>query len=154
MVVIEIGYYDENTLGSLHLYENNENGEIEIKDVKGNISIQNMGVDDIMYTNDLKIRVQIAHYNLEEAIKDYVNLKEWIGTYNYIAENDILYWYDCAKEDEYDITLLNLCEKYEIEMDYHELEQDDNQEAIYKMEEMLKDILEPLIFGHRLEASE
>ena len=73
--------------------------------------------------------------------EDYLDLVIYKGIYEYIAENDIMYWYDCAKDDDYDIYLLNKCEKYDIEIDYHEFEADDKQEIIYKMEKLLTEKL-------------
>lgn len=81
-----------------------------------------------------------------ETLKDYIRLKSNQAIYEYIAENDIDYWYDRAKDDEYDQFLISLCEKYGIELDYAELEKDEIQEEIYEMEDLLTSKLERILF--------
>lgn len=148
MATIEIETNNGNTIGAFQLYENNENGEVEIQQSIGAISIADIDTDDIFYTNDKKIRVQIYPKpkvsGWHNAFDDYMELNSKIYTYNYIAEKDMDYWYDLAKDDEYDRYLINLCEKYEIELDYRSLEQDSIHEEIYQMEQLLNDI-----FKHR-----
>ena len=82
-----------------------------------------------------------------EILNDYIQLKNNQAIYEYIAENDIDYWYFRAKDDEYDIFLINLCEKYDIELDYRWFDQDNIQETIYQMEDKLYDKLEKILFG-------
>lgn len=81
-----------------------------------------------------------------EILKDYIRLKSNQAIYEYIAENDIDYWYDRAKDDEYDQFLISLCEKYGIELDYAELEKDEIQEEIYEMEDLLTSKLKRILF--------
>lgn len=81
-----------------------------------------------------------------ETLKDYIRLKSNQAIYEYIAENDIDYWYDRAKDDEYDQFLISLCEKYGIELDYAELEKDEIQEEIYEMEDLLTSKLKRILF--------
>ena len=144
MAIIEIETNTGNTIGAFQLYENNEDGEVEIQQSTGEISIADKDTDDIFDTNDKKIRIQICPEKEKsawhDAFKDYMELNSQIYTYNYIAERDITYWYDLAKDDEYDRYLINLCEKYEIELDYRSLEQDSIHEEIYQMEQLLNDI--------------
>lgn len=97
-------------------------------------------------------------YDKNEAIYDYIHLRENIAKYEYIAYNDFkfldgydneikpLYWYNLAKDDEYDQWLVALCEHYDIELDYHDLEQDEIREEIYKMEEALLEKLKGILF--------
>lgn len=143
MAIVEIETNNGNTIGAIQLYENNENGEVEIQQSTGDISIADIDSDDIFNTNDRKIRVQICPKpkvsGWNDAFKDYIELNSRIYAYNYIAERDITYWYDLAKDDEYDQYLINLCEKYEIELDYRSLEQDSIHEEIYRMEQLLND---------------
>ena len=143
MATIEIETNTGNTIGAFQLYENNENGEVEIQQSTGRISIADIDTDDIFDTNDKKIRVQIypkpTVSGWHNAFDDYMELNSKIYTYNYIAEKDMDYWYDLAKDDEYDRYLINLCEKYEIELDYRSLEQDSIHEEIYQMEQLLND---------------
>lgn len=81
-----------------------------------------------------------------ETLNDYIRLKSNQAIYEYIAENDIDYWYDRAKDDEYDQFLISLCEKYGIELDYAELEKDEIQEEIYEMEDLLTSKLKRILF--------
>lgn len=81
-----------------------------------------------------------------ETLNDYIRLKSNQAIYEYIAENDLDYWYDRAKDDEYDRFLISLCEKYGIELDYAELEKDEIQEEIYEMEDLLTSKLKRILF--------
>ena len=72
-----------------------------------------------------------------EALDDYVLLKSNQAIYEYLAEKNIGYWYRFAKDDDYDGFLIELCEKYDIALDYAELEKDEIQGEIYEMENLL-----------------
>lgn len=144
MAIIEIKTSKGSTIGVFQLYENNENGEVEIQQVKGDISIEDIDTDDLFLTNDKKVGIRICPETEKtawhNAFKDFMELNSQIQTYNYIAEKDICYWYDLAEDDEYDRYLINLCEKYDIELDYRSLEQDSIHEEIYQMEQLLNDV--------------
>ena len=47
---------------------------------------------------------------MNKALKTYKELIERKAIYNYIAEADISYWWDYAKEEDYDIWLADKCE--------------------------------------------
>ena len=99
----------------------------------------------------------LTAYDKKEALYDYIHLRENIAKYEYIAYNDFkylnddsdiepLYWYNLAKNDEYDQWLIALCERWDIELDYHKLEEDNITEEIYWMEETLLNKLNHIIF--------
>lgn len=113
-------------------------------------------VNDSVCTNSSDCAFFLA-YNKEEALYDYIHLRENIAKYEYIAYNDFkylnddndiepLYWYNLAKNDEYDQWLVALCERWDIELDYHKLEEDNIAEEIYWMEENLLNKLNSIIF--------
>lgn len=99
-----------------------------------------------------------TEYDREEALYDYIHLRENVAKYEYIAYNDFkfldgydneikpLYWYNLAKDDGYDQWLITLCERWDIELDYHKLEQDNIREEIYWMEETLLEKLNRIVF--------
>jgi len=112
-------------------------------------------VNDNVCTNPSDCAFFLA-YDKEEALYDYIHLRENIAKYEYIAYNDFkylndgdiepLYWYNLAKNDEYDQWLIALCERWDIELDYHKLEEDNIAEEIYWMEETLLNKLNRIIF--------
>ena len=72
--------------------------------------------------------------NKEEILKDYTEINEQMAIYEYIAMNTDEYWYDCAKNDEYDKFLINLADKYDIQLNFEDY---DKTETIYETEEKL-----------------
>jgi len=72
--------------------------------------------------------------NKKEILKDYVKLNEQMAIYEYIADNTDEYWYDCAKNDEYDKFLLKLADEYDIQLNFEDFE---DTEEIYETEEKL-----------------
>lgn len=81
-----------------------------------------------------------------EVFYDYVNLKSKMATYEYIAESNLAYWYDCARYDDYDEYLLSLADIYDIEINYHDWEQDSIHEEIYQIEKILCDKMKSILF--------
>lgn len=91
----------------------------------------------------------------EEALYDYIHLREKIAIYEYIAFNDfkyldgeetkILYWYKLAKEDEYDKYLLKLCKIYGIEVNENDLMGEDYPNVIYDIEELLLEKIKEIL---------
>ena len=66
-----------------------------------------------------------------------------MAIYEYIADNTDEYWYDCAKNDEYDKFLLKLADKYDIQLNFEDFE---DTEEIYETEEkILNKLLKLLI---------
>lgn len=57
-MILEIEDYYGNTKGAIRLTENNEDGEIEIKNIKGEYNIADIDFDDIFDTNEYKVRIQ------------------------------------------------------------------------------------------------
>ena len=82
-----------------------------------------------------------------EIFKDYVDLECHRAIYEYIAEADFKSWYECAKDDGYDGYLLALADKYGIEEDYHDWEQDDIRDEIYRLEDILWKKLKNMALG-------
>lgn len=81
--------------------------------------------------------------NKEEILKDYVKLNEQMAIYEYIAMNTDEYWYDCAKNDEYDKFLLKLADEYDIQLNFEDFE---DTEEIYETEgKLLNKLLKLLI---------
>ena len=81
-----------------------------------------------------------------EALKTYKELIERKAIYNYIAEADISYWWDYAKEEDYDTWLADKCEDYGIEVDYMELEEHPPfNNYIYELEKKLEKKLEDIL---------
>ena len=91
----------------------------------------------------------------EEALYDYIHLREKIAIYEYIAFNDfkyldgnqskILYWYKLAKEDEYDKYLMELCETYDVEVCKEDLMGEDYPDVIYDIEELLLEKIKKIL---------
>lgn len=90
----------------------------------------------------------------EEALYDYIHLREKIAIYEYIAYNDfkysddeskILYWYNLAKEDEYDKYLIELCKTYDIEVNEKDLMGEDYPNVIYDIERMLMEKIRSIL---------
>ncbi len=59
MVVIEIEDNKGNTIGGIRIFENDENGDINIVNTMGDISIADIDFDTLFESNDKKIRVQL-----------------------------------------------------------------------------------------------
>ena len=87
---------------------------------------------------------------MEKALKTYKTLVECMALYNFIAEQDILYWWNVAKDDDYDSWLTANCEEYGIEPDYRAIEGECTEE-IYYLERELKAKLETVLIGKPLE---
>ena len=91
----------------------------------------------------------------EEALYDYIHLREKIAIYEYIAFNDFkylreeetkpLYWYNLAKEDEYEKYLIKLCEIYGIEVNEDDLIGEDYPNIIYDIEELLLEKIKEIL---------
>ena len=81
-----------------------------------------------------------------EVFYDYVNLQKKMATYEYVAESNLAYWYECARDDGYDGYLLSLADAYDIEVDYHDWEQDSIHEEIYQMERILCEKMKSILF--------
>lgn len=59
MVVIEIEDVKGNTIGGIRIFENDENGDVDIINTMGDISIADIVFDDLFDSNDKKVRVQL-----------------------------------------------------------------------------------------------
>ena len=81
-----------------------------------------------------------------EALKVYGEFIARKAVYDYIAEADITYWWDYAKEEDYDIWLADKCEDFGIEVDYMELEEHPPfSDYLYELEMELKEKLEDIL---------
>lgn len=62
-MIVEIENYYGSTIGAIRVVENNENGEVEIKNIKGDISIADFDRDYIFDTNEELMRIQLSKYS-------------------------------------------------------------------------------------------
>lgn len=82
---------------------------------------------------------QILHDEETQKVwEDFMDLERNIAIYEYLAENDIDYWYFRAKSDCYDQYLISKCKQYDIELNPPLSEGDSTQEMIYDMENQLR----------------
>lgn len=58
-MIIEIENTKGNTIGAVHLHENNIHGELEIIQVTGDVSVADCDGDYIFNTNEDLVRIQL-----------------------------------------------------------------------------------------------
>ena len=97
-MILEIENYHGATIGAVRVEENNEYGEVEVKNISGDISIADIDYDDIFDTNEEKVRVQIDKFckstifrtgnvlALEGKTREIMNLMGEYTTYKYIVK--------------------------------------------------------------------
>lgn len=61
-MIVEIENYNGSTIGAVRVVENNEEGVIEVKEVKGDLDIADFDGDYIFDTNEELMRVQLDKY--------------------------------------------------------------------------------------------
>lgn len=105
MVVLNIENNNGYRLGAIRLTENNEDGEIEIKEIEDNIQLENITFDYIFDTNEQEVTVSIKntrtfgshnHDNVgaipeecKQLVKEYNSYKVLLDYYNNYE------YYDC-----------------------------------------------------------
>ena len=69
-MIVEIEDYNGNTIGAIRATENNTNGEVEVIEYEGDISIADIDFDDIFDTNEEQIKVQmdLQHLTIKKPI--------------------------------------------------------------------------------------
>lgn len=126
-MIINIEDYNGNTIGGAFVYENNENGDITIKDLKGKISIADIDYDTLFDTNDKMIRIQLEINHDTNIIKDLIKLKQLQEKQNQLwCFEDLM---DDAT-DEYLEEVKELADKYELNYNdnYEDFKEDDDYE--------------------------
>ena len=59
-MIIQIEDSNGETIGAMKFFENNINGEFEIEEVIGDISIADIDFDDIFDSNEKRLRLQLT----------------------------------------------------------------------------------------------
>ena len=80
-MILSIEDYNEEPLGALMINPNNNTGNIEIINTKGNISIADIDFDDIFNSNDTKLRISLDDINnyeekAEKIVDDIVSVRK------------------------------------------------------------------------------